>query len=486
MTNIWDECASMLKENNVDVHSYSSAEVANDIEDLREALGYDQWNIRGHSYGSYYGFVLMQAYPETVRSSFLSGIIPLSFAYNWYETQFLRTTYLIIDACAKDPLCQGQFPDLEDQIFQLLKKLEASPIEVQLPDETGAITHRYYVSPEVFSGGLFLLAYRKGGIEAIPALTKAIYDDNNWIAKNIAPLLSRPDKFNNDMLTIIGSNDDDPNVHHRKAFQNLENYKLFNSKWLPNAIDERNLAWELLRTKDSLPQPKWQNLDIPVLMLSGTFDPITPPDNAESMLKYFNNAEHHIIPTTAHDHHMFHFPEFYDNPNPKINVSELFADQALNFVTDYNVNKGVATVMSKIAMKSFGSLWFPGICVLLAIASFLYLSFEYVYLKIKKNDKPYGHIKLRMWFIALTICLIVGLLSAAIFDAINTNPYLIVLGLPKVWGIIKLGYAILGIILIESLVKIKKFWFSKLRILTAMTLFAGLGFMAFIVTNGFV
>ena len=137
MTNIWGECSSLLQENKVDVHSYSSVEVANDVEDLRKSLGYDQWNIRGHSYGSYYGFILMQEHPKTVRSSFLSGIVSLNRAYDWYESQSLRTIYMVIAACNEDPLCQERFPDLEDQIFQLLNRLEASPIEVQLPDETG-------------------------------------------------------------------------------------------------------------------------------------------------------------------------------------------------------------------------------------------------------------------------------------------------------------------------------------------------------------
>ena len=486
MTRIWNECASLLEENNVDVHGYNSVEVANDLEGLRKALGYDQWNIRGHSYGSYYGFVLMQEYPESVRAAFLSGIVPLTWEYNWYATQTLRTIYLVIDSCKKDPLCREQFPDLEDQILQLLKRLETSPIEVQLPDETGELEYTYDVSPYVFLGGMFQLSYNKSGIEAIPALTQAIYNNNSWIVKNIAPLLSSPNQYNNEMLTIIQSNDDDPNLPPRIADKNLEDYKLYNSKWLPNAMDEENQAWTILRTKDSLSQPTWQKLDIPVLMLSGNFDPITPPGGAKYMLNFFNNAEHHVLATKAHDHHMFYFPEFYENPNPKIDVSELMNDKSLNFITDYSVNRGVATLMSKIAMENFSPLWFPGLCLLLAVVSFLFISFNFVYLRIKKKDRPHGHVKLRLWLIALTICVVVGLLSAGIFDALNSNPYLIALGLPKGWSIIKLGYVILGILLIESLIKIKKIWLSKLRILIAMTLLAGFGFMAFIVTNGFV
>ena len=334
--------------------------------------------------------------------------------------------------------------------------------------------------------GVFQLAYGKSGIEVIPALTSALNNENNWIVQNIAPSLLRIDAVNNDMLTIIGSNDDDPNLPHQKAEQNLEKYKLYKPNWLPNAMDKRNQEWKILRTKDSLPQPNWQNFDIPVLMLSGDFDPITPPSNASLMLNYFNNAEHHIIPTTAHDHHLFHFPEFYDNPNPKIDVSELMTDNSLDFVTDYSINRGVATLMSKISMESYGSLWFPGLCILLSIVSFLYISSNFVYLKIKKKDNPYGQIKLRLWLIALTICLLVGLLGAAVFDALNSNPYLLALGLPKIWGILKIGYAILGILLIGSLIKLKKHWAPKLRILTIMTLFAGIGFVAFILVNGFV
>ena len=46
-------CKDSLDAVGIDPTTYNSTSVAHDVEMLRKALGYDQWILRGHSYGSY-------------------------------------------------------------------------------------------------------------------------------------------------------------------------------------------------------------------------------------------------------------------------------------------------------------------------------------------------------------------------------------------------------------------------------------------------
>ncbi len=50
-----------------------------DIEDLRQLLGIEEWNVFGMSYGARIALLLMQEYPETIRSGVIDSIIPYTF-----------------------------------------------------------------------------------------------------------------------------------------------------------------------------------------------------------------------------------------------------------------------------------------------------------------------------------------------------------------------------------------------------------------------
>jgi pimeloyl-ACP methyl ester carboxylesterase len=47
-----EECCDSLVAANIDPRAYSSVAVAHDIELLRKEMGYRQWIVRGHFYGS--------------------------------------------------------------------------------------------------------------------------------------------------------------------------------------------------------------------------------------------------------------------------------------------------------------------------------------------------------------------------------------------------------------------------------------------------
>ena len=61
-------CRDRLVEEGVDLQAYSSVENAADVADLRVALGYDEWNLYGISYGTRLALTVMRDHPEGVRS----------------------------------------------------------------------------------------------------------------------------------------------------------------------------------------------------------------------------------------------------------------------------------------------------------------------------------------------------------------------------------------------------------------------------------
>src|SRR5262249_17547896 len=112
-----------------DVSAYNTTEAATDYAELRTALGIREWDVLGHSYGTYLAQELMRTHPDGIRSVFLEGITPTareSTEYWAWETlkESLDNIFL---ACSEQPACAARYPRLGGQLNELATKLEASP-----------------------------------------------------------------------------------------------------------------------------------------------------------------------------------------------------------------------------------------------------------------------------------------------------------------------------------------------------------------------
>ncbi|MCH8978945.1 MAG: alpha/beta fold hydrolase [Armatimonadetes bacterium] len=76
------ETVAQYAETNVDLRGYTVKECANDVADLRKALGYDKIMLNGTSFGSQWSFAVMRLHPEIVARALLSGVEPLNHGYD--------------------------------------------------------------------------------------------------------------------------------------------------------------------------------------------------------------------------------------------------------------------------------------------------------------------------------------------------------------------------------------------------------------------
>ena len=60
----------------IDLSAYNSVQNAADVDLIRQALGYDEYNYYGVSYGTFLGFHLLRDQPEHLRSAILDGVVP--------------------------------------------------------------------------------------------------------------------------------------------------------------------------------------------------------------------------------------------------------------------------------------------------------------------------------------------------------------------------------------------------------------------------
>ena len=60
--------------------AFNTIESSDDLEDLRLALGIEQWNVFGISYGTDHALTYMRLHPKGIRAVGIDGIFPPSLA----------------------------------------------------------------------------------------------------------------------------------------------------------------------------------------------------------------------------------------------------------------------------------------------------------------------------------------------------------------------------------------------------------------------
>ncbi|WP_078913348.1 MULTISPECIES: alpha/beta fold hydrolase [unclassified Streptomyces] len=122
-------CRDELAARGIDLGAYNDTESAADYEDLRKALGIEQWNLYGISYGTHLALVYMRLHPDGLRSVGIDGILPPSTSGSAATWSSARQGFDgLFKACAEQPACNKRYPNLSATFDRLVRELEAHPV----------------------------------------------------------------------------------------------------------------------------------------------------------------------------------------------------------------------------------------------------------------------------------------------------------------------------------------------------------------------
>ncbi len=122
-------CRNELEAQGIDLAAYTSAANAADVEDLRIALGYDQINLYGVSYGTRLAMTVMRDFPDGIRSVVLdSPFPPAADVFNEDGVNFYYGLTELAADCAANAACNAAFPDLERFFVDLVNRANENPL----------------------------------------------------------------------------------------------------------------------------------------------------------------------------------------------------------------------------------------------------------------------------------------------------------------------------------------------------------------------
>lgn len=161
-------CHDRLTAKGIDVGSYNLEEMAADAEDLRIALGIDQWNLITLGTTSSISYEIMRRYPSHIRSVVFDS--PDAPQFDLLTEAVRDTRYAIrhvSDACAADPTCHRWYPTVRRATNQALRRLRQHPsrfidegIRVVVDDADAVSRMRNWVtwdSPAAFPRNIYSL-----------------------------------------------------------------------------------------------------------------------------------------------------------------------------------------------------------------------------------------------------------------------------------------------------------------------------------------
>lgn len=342
------ECATRLREDGITLAAYNSFENAADIADLIAVRGYEQANLFGSSYGSRLALTILRDHPQVIRSIVIEGIFPPT--VNAQEQQ-ARNAFRAFDAlflsCAADPACNDAYPNLRASFFRTIRDLNQTPLEFYSD---------YYGQPVTVTGDslidtLFSLMYSSEWVRYLPALIYAADQRDGDAYAAVAPpppaepprtaayddalrqaLIEHSGVESEDALDayLDGLSDREYDAIEDAILGRIDSFSegFFNSvtcrEEVPfNSLRGFNQETETIPTEisdslyDSLQftfnaceswavpaanarENDYVYSDLPVLLLSGQYDPITPPDWGDVASTTLDNGYHVTFPSLGH------------------------------------------------------------------------------------------------------------------------------------------------------------------------------------------
>ncbi len=314
-------CRKRLENQGINLSAFNSLENAADIEAIRLALGYEQINLYGVSYGTLLALHYMRQFPTSLRSIILDSVVPpqINFIPNVAETQNRAFTRLFA-ACHEDPACDREYPYLEKIFTEVVDQLNRAPARVVLTDfETGEVYPDAVIDGDTFLAGAFQMLY---ATSLIPALPRMIYDayhgDLQVFARILAIIIFDRSTSYGMYYSVLCSEDAD----FSPTDQNLTGVRpqiAEAEKHSPEAFLNTCKMWNVTPLDPSVDEPV--HSDIPTLALSGEFDPITPPAYAQAAVTTLTNSYSLVFPAGGHgqaldgDCQIHIVQSFLDNPN---------------------------------------------------------------------------------------------------------------------------------------------------------------------------
>jgi pimeloyl-ACP methyl ester carboxylesterase len=289
-----------------DLSDYNTTENAADVADLRIALGIDEWNVYGVSYGTNLALQLLRDRPAGIRTMVLDSVVtPQSRSIEVDWAAAAAGYRALFNACARQPLCYNAFPEVYAEFTSLVGDLTEEPRTVTVADpapgkRVDVVVDGYKLANLVVRASndpelraeIPLIVHdlaTAGGVRAAQALLPSsgpigLFGYGLQLGVQCGEYVPRT---NREQMRAVG----------KAALPDFPDAVLSLLPQTPYVFSDC-AAWNVAPAGPCSSEPV--RSDVPVLLISGAFDGIAPPDFAEAAASTLPNSRQLVFPGAGH------------------------------------------------------------------------------------------------------------------------------------------------------------------------------------------
>lgn len=294
------ECRRQL-ESKADLRLYVTTIAMDDLDEVRAALGYEIIDLLGGSYGTRASQSYMRQHGGHVRAAVLQGIsLPSQAMPRDFPQDTQRALDGVLDECSADKDCKATFSDPRADAKTVFEKLIKGPVEVEIKYPEGSDkTAKIKLSRDLAAEAIRYMLYSAAGSSRIPLFLRMAAQGN------FVPLAEAAMSFRREIvgsgstglyLSVTCAEDlpwiakgEGEGERFERTF--LGTYRLRQQR-------EACALWPRGEVAKSYFEPV--RSDVPTLILTGQWDPVTPPIYGERLAKTLSHSVNIVGPSGGH------------------------------------------------------------------------------------------------------------------------------------------------------------------------------------------
>jgi len=392
----WEEttghtpCLDRIRAMEVDITQYTTQNIAHDVVALRQSLGYEQWNLYGSSFSTSVMLLVMEADPGGTRSAILQSVKPPNETTFAHEADLpLRAIEQVFTDCAADEDCAASYPDLTSDFYELVRRLNDDPVEVEIEGSVDAeglpITFDgYHLVDWIAIDQLYRPVFAHHDAAYLPLLIDEVHRGNveplEIAAQGFWTSNIKDPNWAWGLMFAINCQQDLPAAGPMRPAADLaasERLDGFARSRSHRAICE---AWDLAPLAPAAVD--YVRSDRPALVLAGSYDPVTPPSWSRTTAEHLPNSTYVEFPGHGHDVASDNpcaarlEAMFVADPNAELDTSCVETAREPAFVLRDDVYRapGLARSGEEVSLGAAGGVaWIEAIAIVGAYGSILLL-----------------------------------------------------------------------------------------------------------------
>jgi pimeloyl-ACP methyl ester carboxylesterase len=282
-----------------DLSQYTTPNFADDIDEVRGAMGYDKININAGSFGTYAAQIYMRRHGDHMRTAYLTSLVTLSDRVPLYhaEAAQLGLDQLFKD-CDEDAACHAAYPKFRDHFATVLSKVRQQPVATFVKHPVSGVKTEIHLTERAFADAVRVMMYRSPSARELPFLIEQA------LAGDFSPFAEAALRANRNIYTGA-----------RMGLHYCITCNEFVNRIRPEDIEPATRgsflgSWRVRDQmaacqdwpKTELPNDYFEpfRLETPAVLVSGGTDSASPPKWGEVVKSYMPNAIHVVVPGGAH------------------------------------------------------------------------------------------------------------------------------------------------------------------------------------------